>query len=278
MSLRELLHKTYPRLDIGKCLADDTKRCDYGETYLVKDGNNEMVIKLIKCNTDRFAKDVYRTYERIMELQHPNIVHIIALKLIKIPIPVIIITMQYYPEGNIKTIKVKNLSLGEIKHYLLEIFNGINFIHEELHMIHKNLKPSNIFVHENHLVISDISLSCYDNLWASGYTWPSSYEWNDGFGRDLKYASPELTCGMLYARRTDIWSIGVILIRAFFDWDLNDMEKLTGKCILSFIALSDINKFKEILEQLPDIIALCLEPNPRKRLHAKDIILKIEAM
>ncbi|KAL8589958.1 hypothetical protein ACOMHN_024045 [Nucella lapillus] len=108
----------------------------------------------------------------------------------------------------------------EIMRIFHEILEGVHYIHSNV-MIHRDLKPRNIFLQENGQVkIGDFGLA-KDYLLSQGDTLitPSPVGQEDfSFSGDhtlgvgtLAYAAPEQMTGTLYDSKCDMYSLGVIL-------------------------------------------------------------------
>ncbi|NXX62291.1 E2AK1 kinase, partial [Scopus umbretta] len=115
-----------------------------------------------------------------------------------------------------------------------ELLEGVCYIHS-MGVMHRDIKPRNIFLHgsDHHVKIGDFGLACKDLLWddadqrfqterINGLTHTS------GVGTCL-YASPEQLQGSRYDFKSDMYSMGVILLELFqpFGTEMERTEVLT---------------------------------------------------
>ncbi|NWY76643.1 E2AK1 kinase, partial [Erithacus rubecula] len=114
-----------------------------------------------------------------------------------------------------------------------EVVEGVCYIHS-MGVMHRDIKPRNIFLHgsDHQVKIGDFGLACKDLLWddadqvqterINGLTHTS------GVGTCL-YASPEQLQGSHYDFKSDMYSMGVILLELFqpFGTEMERTEVLT---------------------------------------------------
>ncbi|NWI55147.1 E2AK1 kinase, partial [Calyptomena viridis] len=116
-----------------------------------------------------------------------------------------------------------------------ELVEGVCYIHS-MGVMHRDIKPRNIFLHgsDHQVKIGDFGLACKDLLWddadqgfqtqgVNGLTHTS------GVGTCL-YASPEQLQGSHYDFKSDMYSMGVILLELFqpFGTEMERTQVLTG--------------------------------------------------
>ncbi|AET41054.1 cyclin-dependent serine/threonine protein kinase SGV1 Ecym_7206 [Eremothecium cymbalariae DBVPG len=111
------------------------------------------------------------------------------------------------------------LDMGDIKNMMLQIFEGINYIHCKKFM-HRDIKTANILLdHKGILKIADFGLA------RNYYGAPPNLKYPGGAGTDAKYTSvvvtrwyraPELVLGdKNYTTAVDIWGIGCVFAEFF---------------------------------------------------------------
>ncbi|XP_009068441.1 PREDICTED: eukaryotic translation initiation factor 2-alpha kinase 1, partial [Acanthisitta chloris] len=123
-------------------------------------------------------------------------------------------------------------------HWTMKIFQelveGVCYIHS-MGVMHRDIKPRNIFLHgsDNHVKIGDFGLACRDLLWVDADQWFQPERVNglthtSGVGTCL-YASPEQLQGSHYDFKSDMYSVGVILLELFhpFGTEMERTEVLT---------------------------------------------------
>ncbi|XP_006889822.1 PREDICTED: eukaryotic translation initiation factor 2-alpha kinase 1 [Elephantulus edwardii] len=115
-----------------------------------------------------------------------------------------------------------------------ELVEGVFYIHN-VGIMHRDLKPRNIFLHgpDQQVKIGDFGLACTDIL-------QKSTDWTNKNGKGTLthtsrvgtslYASPEQLDGSEYDAKSDMYSLGVILLELFqpFGTEMERAEVLTG--------------------------------------------------
>ncbi|NXF01139.1 E2AK1 kinase, partial [Smithornis capensis] len=123
-------------------------------------------------------------------------------------------------------------------HWTMKIFQelveGVCYIHS-MGVMHRDIKPRNIFLHgsDHQVKIGDFGLACKDLLWDDADQWFQTERVNglthtSGVGTCL-YASPEQLQGSHYDFKSDMYSMGVILLELFqpFGTEMERTEVLT---------------------------------------------------
>nr|XP_044999282.1 eukaryotic translation initiation factor 2-alpha kinase 1 isoform X2 [Jaculus jaculus]XP_044999283.1 eukaryotic translation initiation factor 2-alpha kinase 1 isoform X2 [Jaculus jaculus] len=115
-----------------------------------------------------------------------------------------------------------------------ELVEGVFYIHN-MGIVHRDLKPRNIFLHgpDQQVKIGDFGLACADII-------QQNADWTNGNGKGPSahtsrvgtclYASPEQLEGSEYDAKSDMYSLGVILLELFqpFGTEMERAEVLTG--------------------------------------------------
>ncbi|KAM6155828.1 eukaryotic translation initiation factor 2-alpha kinase 1 [Rhynchocyon petersi] len=116
-----------------------------------------------------------------------------------------------------------------------ELVEGVFYIHN-MGIMHRDLKPRNIFLHgpDQQVKIGDFGLACTDILqknkdWTSRDGKRTLLLHTSRVGTSL-YASPEQLEGSEYDAKSDMYSLGVILLELFqpFGTEMERAEVLTG--------------------------------------------------
>ncbi|XP_061065460.1 eukaryotic translation initiation factor 2-alpha kinase 1 isoform X3 [Eubalaena glacialis] len=114
-----------------------------------------------------------------------------------------------------------------------ELVEGVFYIHN-MGIVHRDLKPRNIFLHgpDQQVKIGDFGLACADII--------QNTDWANGNGKRTPthtsrvgtclYASPEQLEGSEYDAKSDMYSLGVILLELFqpFGTEMERAHVLTG--------------------------------------------------
>ncbi|XP_010184453.1 PREDICTED: eukaryotic translation initiation factor 2-alpha kinase 1 [Mesitornis unicolor] len=101
-----------------------------------------------------------------------------------------------------------------------ELVEGVCYIHS-MGVMHRDIKPRNIFLHgsDHRVKIGDFGLACEDLILDDSHQWFKTERINglthtSGVGTCL-YASPEQLQGSHYDFKSDMYSMGVILLELF---------------------------------------------------------------
>ena len=148
----------------------------------------------------------------------------------------------------------------EIQTILGQIVSALYYLHENCHVIHRDLKCENILIDKNRTVrIIDFGFSC------SG-----KEKIHSTICGSPAYIAPEMICNSNYNYPVDVWSLGVVLYAIsygflpFYDPNINtSMEKIVNEQpefpnTVSFL--------------LRDLISKMLEKDPAKRITLKGIM------
>lgn len=112
---------------------------------------------------------------------------------------------EYFEGYNLAELlnKKNKLQENEIKHIILQITNGLKFLHS-YDIIHCDLKLDNIIINDNNdvkIIDFDLAIICSDD---------EGYISNNIFGT-MQYIAPESHDLCIYSKNTDIWQLGIIL-------------------------------------------------------------------
>ncbi|GBC06982.1 hypothetical protein RclHR1_07180007 [Rhizophagus clarus] len=116
----------------------------------------------------------------------------------------IIIIMSYYNLGNLTyylSNKFYSISWETKLNRLEHIIYGLNYIHNDVGIIHRNLHSGNIFIGEYNTYIGDLGIN------------KSVFECtndNEKYGV-IPYMAPEIFLGQKYTKASDIYSFGMIM-------------------------------------------------------------------
>lgn len=119
---------------------------------------------------------------------------------------VISIILEYMDGGSLADFLKKVNSIPEkyLAAICKQVLRGFFYLHHEKHIIHRDMKPSNLLInHRGEVKITDFGVS------AKLAT--TSAERNTFVGT-CTYMSPERISGNKYSYKSDIWSLGIVLL------------------------------------------------------------------
>ncbi|KAG0174334.1 hypothetical protein DFQ28_006753 [Apophysomyces sp. BC1034] len=183
--------------------------------YCISDGR-KVAVKVIKKQMmdDVDHHRVERELDIWKSLDHPHIVGI--HKVLETDYAMYVVG-DYCAHGNLldHVAQKKKLSETEARTLFREICQGVQYLHENCKVCHKDLKLENILLDDDHHVkICDFGLAVYQEPGGhNSFCSSDSPNKEETAGGSLAYAAPEqvksptpLTCP-----KTDVWSLGVIL-------------------------------------------------------------------
>jgi len=176
-----------------------------------------------------FLKRFQQEARSVAKLQHANIVPIHEFGEQD---GITFIVMEYVDVGTLKDRLKRSISVAESVDFVIQAAEGLGCAHGH-GIVHRDVKPANMLVRKDgHLLLSDFGIAKIlegtSNLTRAG----------TGIGTP-QYMSPEQGTGQAVDRRSDIYSLGIVLFHA-----------LTGK--VPFNADSPISiTVKHLNEPLP---------------------------
>lgn len=194
-----------------------------GIVYLAEDtvlGRRVAVKSLKTSNSSEFTQYKTRFLREARfasNLNHPNIVSVYDYGETEEGVPYLV--MEYVSGKNLSDIlRQKNLTIGEYIEIIKQIAKALSSAHEH-GIIHRDVKPSNVFVNERGEVkVLDFGLAklldadSYNNRSFSSATSDMFTQTRQGvFMGTPSYSSPEQLLGSSVDRRSDIFSLGAVL-------------------------------------------------------------------
>ena len=121
----------------------------------------------------------------------------------------IYIVQEYVRGGSLlQYINENTLSEERIKEIFAQIVIGLDYLHHDVKVIHRDLKCENILIDENgNIRIIDFGLSTMEQSKSPMHTFCGTFA----------YCAPEVIEHKSYDERVDLWSLGVILYMMLFD-------------------------------------------------------------
>lgn len=200
--------------------------------YVVKPLENSEVRYFLKVKSQK--NNEFKIYQKLKDIQSINLVNYISVNKIEE------VTLYLFEYHNSKTLRkflkhTKNITEKDIYQIFYEIVNGLHVLHQN-GIIHCDLKPDNILICDDGVVkITDYDLShiCDDE---DGFV--SSHI----FGT-LNYVAPESYDLRIYSKKSDMWSLGVILYNMLTHRFPHNMDLST---VNSHSNLYRYNEFKHL--------------------------------
>jgi serine/threonine protein kinase len=201
--------KFTPHRTIGKYVITDV--IDEGGWGVVYKGvhqslNLPVAIKMLKHAmamdtdfTNRFENEAHV----IARLNHPNIVRVYDIEHLY---RTIFIVMEYLAGQSLRDLLagVSRLPFPRAMNLLIQVAEGLEYAHQK-GIVHKDIKPDNIFVRDRDRVrIVDFGLACSAGM-----------EDDPDFAGTPYYMSPEQIEGDPVDERTDIYSLGITAFEMF---------------------------------------------------------------
>lgn len=214
------------RYNLGKKIGEGS----LGSVYIAESKRGgTYAVKIISKNGRHLPQEADVDYLKI--LQHERIV-----KYMFIIEPSgsndIHILMEYMHSGSLKEYMERNGPLHHelVKAYTKQILEGLDFLHSK-NIIHQDLKPANLLLKNTHqerlIKIADFGSSRFASLKKTRAGQQ---------GRTPKYTDPGVSLEREIAgRRSDIWSLGVIVIEMYtgvYPWDIEGEHPITIPRIL----------------------------------------------
>lgn len=191
------------------------------------------------------------------EIKSLNLNHIVNIQEIRKENNILNINEKYYVNGNIE-----NLDIEQSQIYL--IIRELLLCLYELHnnkIIDGNLKPSNIIMNDENdeLLLDDLFLSNYRNIRVMSFDY-------------YHYISPEQISNKEIDERSDIFNLGLIIYRLYFNEDLLKSKSFLGL----FKEIKKINtvlsyKNNKIKSSYKHLLKMTLENDKEKRISIESL-------
>ncbi|OQR81880.1 serine/threonine-protein kinase Nek5-like [Thraustotheca clavata] len=187
----------------------------YGDIYKCKRRSDNEIVCVKQIDVKDMSIDqriaCWNEVKVSEHLKHPNI---IAYHEAFTDNDVFAIVMEYCDGGDLNEWIYNNhheATEDKILFIFVQIAFGIHYLHTKHKILHRDLKPKNIFVCENgRIVLGDFGIA-------------KSLDTSSGLAQSLigspAYMSPEIFEGKMYGYKADVWSLGCILY-----------ELLTSRC------------------------------------------------
>ena len=255
------------RYDIKMLIGDG----GMANVYLAYDRTlkRHVAIKMLRYELskyERFIKRFKRESAQVINLDHPNIVHVYTVGDYKQQ-PFIV--MEYVKGKTLKDYLREHGALEPqtVIHIMTQLAEGVLYAHQN-NIIHRDLKSQNIMITDDQVVkITDFGIALSSNEADMTQT-------NTIMG-SVHYLAPELARGNLATERSDIYALGIIL----YELLTGDVPfKGEGAVNIALQHLeAEMPSIKLVKEELPNsldnIISRCTCKLPSDRYHSVDELL-----
>ncbi len=223
----------------------------FGEVYFaVSDGGKEVALKLLlRGHTDAELRGV----THCINLKHPNLVHLFDLRTDARGDRWVV--MEYVFGESLAHVINKHptgLPTQVIREWFAALCRGVSYLHNQ-GVVHRDLKPGNIFIEHGHLKIGDYGLSRRISGSEAG-------DLSRGVGTPY-YMAPEIKNGN-YTASIDIYACGIILYEM-----VSGLRPFNGETPYE-VLIKHITETPD-LTKLPapyrEVIRRALEKDPAKR-------------
>ena len=186
----------------------------FGDIYLVRDtrkGGEQLILKQV--NTKGLSQaEVRATKQETAVLKHVRHPYIVGYHDTFEEDGVVSIVMEFAAGGDLGRLiqkRMKETSGGqrftesEIKRFARQLGTALEYLHGEVHLLHRDIKPKNVFLSsQGEVRLGDFGLSIALSK--------SDGQATSKVGTPL-YMSPELAAGKPYDRSADVWAFGCTL-------------------------------------------------------------------
>lgn len=174
-------------------------RGGFGEVYYaISDSGREVALKAVQNYEDIELRGI----KHCMNLKHPQLVSIFDIRHNTQSLPFVI--MEYIDGPSLRDIldsHPEGLGAAKSAFFLKEIARGLTYLHD-CGVVHRDLKPHNVFYEQGVVKIGDYSLSkAISTSHRSGHTMTVG---------TVHYMAPEIGVGR-YDSTVDIYALGVLL-------------------------------------------------------------------
>ena len=234
-----------------------------------KNHNRAKAIKTIRFTSPEELNTNLKEAAQLLNIDHP---YVLKVNDFFIDHSILCIDMDYYAMGDLSMFIKSNSYCSEeiIRQVIFQICSALNFIQTKLNLIHRDVKPSNIFIKELNGEMIEVVLADF------GLARMSQGSVNRSYSGTPFYMAPEVALGSAYTFNVDVFSLGVTVFEM--------MTKNKEKTINYLYMTHDASEVRNILRQqmqlpgiysneLIELVLLMLEKDPAQRLFSGEILL-----
>jgi serine/threonine protein kinase len=166
------------------------------------------------------------------------------------------LVMEHLPHGSLLPAGVgRVMSESVARHYFVQLIVALDYLHNELHIAHRDLKAENVI------------LDRYDNIRVIDFGLSSSFSLDRPMETPCgspSYIPPEMIKEQKYTAAVDVWSAGVLLYRMTVG-QLPFVEDDVGR-LFQKIVFADPVLPQKLSPHLADLLHKMLTKDPEKRI------------
>ncbi|KAF2584234.1 hypothetical protein F2Q70_00034318 [Brassica cretica] len=181
--------------------------------------------------------------------------------------------LEYMDGGSLEDFlkSVKTIPESYLSTIFKQVLQGLIYLHHDKHIIHRDLKPSNLLVnHRGEVKITDFGVSTVmTNTAGLANTFVGTYN----------YMSPERIVGNKYGNKSDIWSLGLVVLECAtgkFPYLPPDEEETWSSVFELMEAIVDqpppTLPSESFSPELSSFISTCLQKDPNSRSSARELM------
>ncbi|XP_058709263.1 serine/threonine kinase-like domain-containing protein STKLD1 isoform X2 [Poecile atricapillus] len=234
-----------------------------------KGAQKKYAIKQVECIDQHQANAALKEAMDLLKLRHPNICTYKELFMTwnnEVSSLFLCLVMQHSGQGDLSALikekrqKSEKITDMVVQKFLGQMVDALFYIHKQ-NIWHRNLKPSNILVTgEASFMLSDFST---ETLMKDELKWKIRVE-----EESKSWMAPE-TFGFSFTEKSDIWSLGCVLLDMMSCFVLNDIRG-DSSCLVEVLNLVQDGE-SSYLPFFP-ILLMMLQIEPSMRPTARDLV------
>lgn len=183
------------------------------------------------------------------------------------------IILEYMDGGSLADFlkQVKTIPECYLASICTQVLRGLLYLHHEKHIIHRDLKPSNLLInHRGEVKITDFGVSAImASTSGQAHTFVGTYN----------YMSPERISGGKYGYKSDIWSLGLVLLEcATGKFPFSPPEQDEGWTNVYELMVTIVDgpppcaPSDQFSPEFCSFISACVQKDPENRLSAHELM------
>ena len=220
---------------------------------------------------DKNIPKLIQEIQLMAQLSHPNIVLYLGAKHDE-ELGVLRIYQEWVPGGSVDALLRKYGRLSEVivKRYASHTLEALDYLHRN-NIIHRDVKGGNVLITDK----GDVKLADFGtSVMMAGETQDNNIKALCG---TPYFMAPEVMTGETYGRKTDVWSLGGLLIQMATGeppWKCLSFQGVP-QLLLHVVAAKSappLDHYTHLSDALREAILRCCDPDPDKRPFARDVL------